>query len=79
MGMGHRLIEACISAVEGVGENGAGKDGIVGYLMGAVESSPDLLAELLVDSLPYQNPTGEDPSKDPGQVRNEERDSRLRW
>ena len=79
MGVGHRLIEACISAAEKVGGDGAGKDGIVGYLMEAVESNPDVLVEILVNSLPYQNPTGEGPSKDPGQVRNEERDSRLRW
>lgn len=77
--MGNRLIEAIISAAEKVGGDGAGKDGIVGYLMEAVESNPDLLVEILLDSLPYQCPTGEGSSKDPGQVRNEERDSRLRW
>ena len=40
MGIAHKFFEAVISAVENVGEDGAGKDGIVGYLMEGVELKP---------------------------------------
>ena len=78
MGIAHKLIEALISAVEHVGEDGAGKDGIVGYLMKTGELNPDVIVEILVGNLPYQNPSAEDPSKDQGQVRKEERDLHRR-
>ena len=38
------------------------------------ELNPDVIVEILVGDLPYQNPSAEDPSKDQGQVRKEERD-----
>ena len=50
-----KLVEALISAAERVGEDGCGKDGLVGYFLKTAETEPNDLVHLLVRTLPYQN------------------------
>ena len=69
MNVEYKVLEAFISAVEQVGEDGAGKDGIAGFLLKGAKSDPNSFAETLVGGLPYENPSEKVPSKDPVKAR----------
>ena len=65
------LVEAIVSAAAQVGEDGLGKDGLVGYFVRIARTEPKLFANLLVRLIPYQSPSEEEPSEPEYRTREE--------